>query len=176
MYIDEPARAYARDPPAGTGLPDSARALLIVSPLGYLLISAARHAHRSRRRIALLSRIRIVERTGSTNADLIADATVGEGDWLVALEQDSGRGRQGRAWTSSGGNFHGSTVVELREGDPQPQTLSLVAGLALIEAIDLAVPGQALMLKWPNDVMLLGRKLAGIFSNEAEIGWSSAWA
>jgi BirA family transcriptional regulator, biotin operon repressor / biotin---[acetyl-CoA-carboxylase] ligase len=40
--------------------------------------------------------------------------------------------------------------------------LSLVAGLALIEAIEVAVPGQPLMLKWPNDLMLLGRKMAGI--------------
>lgn len=53
-------------------------------------------------------------------------------------------------------------MVELRAGDPAAQSLSIVAGLALIEAIDAAVPGQALMLKWPNDVMLLGRKLAGI--------------
>jgi BirA family biotin operon repressor/biotin-[acetyl-CoA-carboxylase] ligase len=50
----------------------------------------------------------------------------------------------------------------LRTGDPPPHSLSLVAGLALIEAIDAAVPAQPLMLKWPNDVMLLGRKLAGI--------------
>lgn len=40
--------------------------------------------------------------------------------------------------------------------------LSLVAGLALIEAVDTAVPGQPLMLKWPNDLMLTGRKMAGI--------------
>lgn len=85
-----------------------------------------------------------------------------EGGWLVALEQQSGRGRQGREWISPSGNFYGSTVVDLRRSDPQPQTLSLAAGLALIEALDAAVPGQALMLKWPNDVLLLGKKLAGI--------------
>ena len=85
-----------------------------------------------------------------------------EGSWLVAIEQRSGRGRQGREWISPPGNFYGSTVVDLRRSDPQPQTLSLTAGLALIEALDTAVPGQALMLKWPNDVLLLGKKLAGI--------------
>jgi BirA family biotin operon repressor/biotin-[acetyl-CoA-carboxylase] ligase len=61
------------------------------------------------------------------------------------------------------GNFYGSTLVELRHGrDPPAQSLSLVAGLALIEALDHAVPEQPLMLKWPNDVLLFGRKLAGI--------------
>ena len=109
-----------------------------------------------------MSRIRIIERTGSTNADLIADTGAVEGEWFVALEQVSGKGRQGRGWTSAAGNFYGSTLVELKQGDPSAQTLSLIAGLALVEAIDAAVPGQALMLKWPNDVLLLGKKLAGI--------------
>jgi BirA family biotin operon repressor/biotin-[acetyl-CoA-carboxylase] ligase len=85
-----------------------------------------------------------------------------EGDWLVALEQRSGRGRQGREWVSAKGNFYGSTLVTLKAADPPAPTLSLAAGLALIETVELAVPGQGLMLKWPNDLMLQGRKLAGI--------------
>jgi len=92
----------------------------------------------------------------------MANAEAIEGDWLVALHQEAGKGRQGRTWHSAEGNFFGSTLVQLRDLDPSPQTLSLVAGLALIETIDVAVPAQPLMLKWPNDVMLLGRKLAGI--------------
>lgn len=93
---------------------------------------------------------------------MIADPEAREGDWLVALEQGSGRGRQGRAWVSPRGNFHGSTLVELRQGDPPGQTLSLIAGLALIESLDSAVPGEPMMLKWPNDLLLLGKKLSGI--------------
>jgi BirA family biotin operon repressor/biotin-[acetyl-CoA-carboxylase] ligase len=93
---------------------------------------------------------------------LITDKSAIEGDWLVALEQEAGRGRQGRVWLSAPGNFYGSTLVQLRGEDPPAQTLSLAAGLALVEAIDIAVPAQPLMLKWPNDVMLLGKKLAGI--------------
>jgi BirA family biotin operon repressor/biotin-[acetyl-CoA-carboxylase] ligase len=93
---------------------------------------------------------------------MLADSTAGEGAWLVALEQEAGRGRQGREWISAEGNFYGTTLVCLKTGDPPAPSLSLAAGLALLEAIDVAVPGQALMLKWPNDLMLNGKKLAGI--------------
>ena len=90
------------------------------------------------------------------------DERASEGDWLVALGQDAGRGRQGRKWEEAPGNFYGSTLVKLRPDDPPAASLSLAAGLALIEAIDVAVPDQGLLLKWPNDVLLLGKKLAGI--------------
>lgn len=92
----------------------------------------------------------------------MADANASEGDWLVALTQDSGRGRQGRAWQSATGNFYGSTLVALATSDPSPTTLSLAAGLALFDAVEAAVPGLALMLKWPNDLLLANDKLAGI--------------
>lgn len=109
-----------------------------------------------------MSRIRIVERTRSTNADMLSDQSVIEGDWLVALTQDAGRGRQGREWISESGNFFGSTLVLLKAGDPPAASLSLAAGLAMIEAVDLASPGHPLMLKWPNDLMLGTAKLGGI--------------
>jgi BirA family biotin operon repressor/biotin-[acetyl-CoA-carboxylase] ligase len=92
----------------------------------------------------------------------MTDVALIEGDWLVALDQKAGRGRQGRVWKSVPGNFYGSTLVHLRSGDPPAQTLSLVAGLALIETVDVAVPDQPLLLKWPNDLLLGGKKLAGI--------------
>jgi BirA family biotin operon repressor/biotin-[acetyl-CoA-carboxylase] ligase len=78
------------------------------------------------------------------------------------MEQEAGRGRQGRPWIAETGNFFGSTIVELMPGDPGPPSLSLAAGLALIEAVDVAVPDQSLMLKWPNDLLLNNSKLAGI--------------
>lgn len=78
------------------------------------------------------------------------------------MQQDAGKGRQGREWISADGNFYGSTLVQLRPDDPPAQTLSLAAGLALIEALDVAVPDEPLVLKWPNDLMLSGKKLAGI--------------
>jgi BirA family biotin operon repressor/biotin-[acetyl-CoA-carboxylase] ligase len=81
---------------------------------------------------------------------------------LIALDQQAGRGRQGREWVSSRGNFFGSTLVRLRETDPPAASLSLATGLALIEAVDVAAPGEALMVKWPNDLLLAGKKLAGI--------------
>lgn len=93
---------------------------------------------------------------------MLADPAAVEGEWLVALTQDAGKGRQGREWTSIEGNFFGSTVVELAADGPPAPSLALAAGLALIEAVEAAAPGRELMLKWPNDLMLGGAKLAGI--------------
>ncbi|MEO6198544.1 MAG: biotin--[acetyl-CoA-carboxylase] ligase [Sphingomicrobium sp.] len=117
---------------------------------------------RARRGIAVLTRIRIVDSAASTNDSLIGEAGALEGDWLVALDQHQGKGRQGRQWTGVPGNFAGSTLVQLRPEDPPAQSLSMVASLALAEAVDVAVPDQPLLLKWPNDLLHNGAKLAGI--------------
>lgn len=93
---------------------------------------------------------------------MLADLQAVEGDWLVALRQDLGKGRHGRAWETIEGNFFGSTIVQLRPGDPPAPTLALAAGLALIEAVEVAAPDLTMMLKWPNDLILGDAKLAGI--------------
>nr|WP_221184883.1 biotin--[acetyl-CoA-carboxylase] ligase [Sphingomicrobium lutaoense] len=115
-----------------------------------------------------MSKIRLVEVTGSTNADLLADVAAAEGDWLIARRQDAGRGRQGREWQSIDGNFLGSTLVRLHAGDPSPATLSLVAGLALADAVEAAAPQADIQLKWPNDLLLDGKKVAGILAERSD--------
>lgn len=116
--------------------------------------------------------IQTVAETGSTNADLIARLTAGEhvpeGYWLVADRQTAGRGRQGRTWFDGFGNFMGSTVVHPTLQGPPAHSLSLVAGLALYEALAARITDpSALMLKWPNDVLLRGAKLCGILLERA---------
>jgi BirA family transcriptional regulator, biotin operon repressor / biotin---[acetyl-CoA-carboxylase] ligase len=110
--------------------------------------------------------VRTVAETGSTNADMLelARAGLGEGVWLRAERQQGGRGRQGRAWVSPVGNFYGSTLVRLRDSDPAPATLALVAAVALEEVVRAYLPEAtpALAIKWPNDVLLGGAKLSGI--------------
>ncbi|MBM3596490.1 MAG: biotin--[acetyl-CoA-carboxylase] ligase [Alphaproteobacteria bacterium] len=111
--------------------------------------------------------IEYLSETGSTSSDLLQRLSDGErlpeGHWLVADRQSGGRGRQGRDWFDGVGNFMGSTVVHRHSGDPPADTLALVAGLALHEAVAWQLPGRAkLLLKWPNDLMAGDAKLAGI--------------
>ena len=87
--------------------------------------------------------------------------------WIVADRQTQGRGRHGRDWRSPTGNFHGSAlIVDPCAPSVAPQ-LGFVAGLAALEATrDLGARG--VRLKWPNDLVADGAKLAGILLE----GWS----
>lgn len=111
--------------------------------------------------------IEIVPEIGSTNLAMRERLAAGsdrhEGDWLVADRQVAGRGRAGRVWSDGYGNFMGSTVVLLQRSDPPAQTLALVAGVALRAAVLAQCPGlSGIALKWPNDLLADGAKLAGV--------------
>jgi len=109
-----------------------------------------------------VAEIRTVSETGSTNDDVAALAREGalEGLWLRAERQTGGKGRQGRAWLSPPGNLHASTLVRLRAGDPAAPSLALLAAVALHEVVSIYAP--ATQIKWPNDLLFNGAKLAGI--------------
>jgi len=111
--------------------------------------------------------IEIVAEIGSTNSALRARLAAGEGlhegNWLIADCQTAGRGRAGRVWSGGLGNFMGSTVALVHAGDPPASTLALVAGVAVHAAVSASAPGlHDLQLKWPNDLLVGGAKLAGI--------------
>lgn len=108
---------------------------------------------------------------GSTNAEALAQAGGAAPRWFVADRQTGGRGRRGRPWTSEPGNLYASLLL-VDAGPParQPQ-LCFVAALALHDAVR-AVTGidpLRIDLKWPNDVMIDGAKLAGILLEGAVV-------
>ncbi|MDA7428744.1 biotin--[acetyl-CoA-carboxylase] ligase [Primorskyibacter aestuariivivens] len=107
---------------------------------------------------------RILAEVDSTNAEAarIAAGLAGP-EWILALKQTAARGRRGRPWSNPEGNF-AATLVLPHAGDPAQAALrSFVASLALYDAF-VAVTGRAdsFALKWPNDVLLNGGKVAGI--------------
>jgi BirA family biotin operon repressor/biotin-[acetyl-CoA-carboxylase] ligase len=123
--------------------------------------------------IGLWARIDIVERTGSTNADLLAAAAAGAPDRtvLVAEHQEAGRGRLARSWVSPPGS--GLTVSVLLRPDGVSASrlgwLTLLAGLAAYDTVR-ALSSVPCGLKWPNDLLLgpAQRKVAGILAEVAD--------
>jgi BirA family biotin operon repressor/biotin-[acetyl-CoA-carboxylase] ligase len=110
---------------------------------------------------------------GSTNAEALARAqNAASEQWIVSEIQTAGRGRRGRRWISEAGNLYSSLLLY----DPAPAALSpqicFVAALALHDAILDLVPmpsAERLKLKWPNDVLLDGSKIAGILVEGATV-------
>ena len=100
----------------------------------------------------------------STNDDLKALATEGAPAFTVvsATEQTEGRGRRGRSWKSPPGNLYVSLLVRPPRPASKASQLSLVAALALGDALAEYVPSSRIHNKWPNDVQVDGRKIAGL--------------
>lgn len=119
----------------------------------------------------------------STNAEALRLARGGDTGrlWVASPHQTAGRGRRGRPWSTPPGNL-AATVLTIVDAEPAiAATLGFVAGLSLDEAIRRAAPslaavlptggsGGRLRLKWPNDVLLDGSKLAGILLEAEPLG------
>lgn len=126
---------------------------------------------------------------GSTNSEALAAAAAGDfgGIWFAALQQTEGRGRRGRPWASPHGNL-AATLLIIPDADPSAAaTLGFVAGVALNRALSQLLPGGTvkmgidgadgisggararIALKWPNDVLADGAKLAGILLEASKL-------
>ncbi len=103
---------------------------------------------------------------GSTNAEALVLARAGERGplWITTNTQTAGRGRRGNAWVSEPGNLYATLLLTEPSPPPTAPQLSFVAALALHDAVSECAPqlGPSLKVKWPNDLLLGGRKVAGI--------------
>ena len=98
----------------------------------------------------------------------LAEAGQPEGAAILALQQTAGRGTRGRAWVGAAGNLFLSVLLRPSGQSCEAPQWSLLAGVALAEALAAHLPAHAApALKWPNDVLLHGRKLAGILLESA---------
>jgi BirA family transcriptional regulator, biotin operon repressor / biotin---[acetyl-CoA-carboxylase] ligase len=133
-------------------------------------------------------RLEAHESVGSTNALALEHARAGDPGklWVVSSRQESGRGRRGRAWDTPTGNLAATLLVVDSHDLRLAATLGFVAGLALSDALNAVIPnarisvgvdggqgagaGARFELKWPNDVLADGSKLAGILLESSLIG------
>lgn len=105
----------------------------------------------------------------STNSEAKRLAAMAQPEiWLLALKQTAGRGRRGRKWLSGDQDFTASLLTYPKIPENQFSLLSYVAGIAFYEAVlKLGVSNEALLLKWPNDLLLNGKKIGGILLERA---------
>jgi BirA family biotin operon repressor/biotin-[acetyl-CoA-carboxylase] ligase len=109
---------------------------------------------------------------GSTNDEALRRAGQGapDGTVVMALQQEGGRGRRGRGWSSPPGNAYSSTIVRPRCAPERAAQLGFATSLAVSDAALEGLPsGRAVRLKWPNDVLVDGAKIAGILL-ESSVG------
>ncbi|WP_233192690.1 biotin--[acetyl-CoA-carboxylase] ligase [Acidimangrovimonas sediminis] len=114
----------------------------------------------------------ILAETDSTNAEAIRRVPLLAGpEWILALRQSAARGRRGRPWAMPEGNFAGTLVMRPTEAPDLVALRSFVAALALHDAfVDATGRAAPFALKWPNDVLLNGGKVAGILLESAGTG------
>lgn len=117
--------------------------------------------------------LRVLALTGSTNDDARSDAAAGavDGHVVVADQQSSGRGSQGRDWQSPGGqDLYVSIVTRPRVSMATLPTLTLAVGLGVANAVDDLLGAPRSRVKWPNDVWVDRKKVAGILVEAGTTG------
>lgn len=87
--------------------------------------------------------------------------------WIVARRQTGGRGRRGRSWTSPPGNLYATLLIRPNAPVETCAQLSFAAALAVGETLAAYAPAADIALKWPNDVLIGGRKASGILLESA---------
>ncbi|WP_417448981.1 biotin--[acetyl-CoA-carboxylase] ligase [Kordiimonas sp.] len=108
---------------------------------------------------------RFYEECGSTNAVAATFAQQGEGGpiWVIAGQQSAGRGSRGREWTSKSGNLYASLLLRPNLEPKDLTALPFIAALAVRDVfIAHGAPADEVRCKWPNDVLIGGRKASGI--------------
>jgi BirA family biotin operon repressor/biotin-[acetyl-CoA-carboxylase] ligase len=110
------------------------------------------------------------ETLDGTNAEALRQGAR-PGTVIVAASQSAGRGRAGRSWDSPTGNLYMTLCAAVPDGR-NPAQLSFAAALAVIDALREIAPEGAFALKWPNDVLLSGRKVAGILIEAGDAGYA----
>jgi BirA family biotin operon repressor/biotin-[acetyl-CoA-carboxylase] ligase len=116
------------------------------------------------------------ETLGSTNDQLLKMAEGGAREWTVVLadRQTAGRGRRTNDWWSPEGNLHMSILLRPEVSPRQLLRLPVIASLAFLSA--MGESGSSLTIKWPNDILLEGRKIAGILAESRSEGEKVLWA
>lgn len=119
--------------------------------------------------------LRAFDEIDSTNEEARRLAKSGEAGpiWILAGRQLQGRGRRGREWVSPVGNLMTTLFFRPNVTAVEGGQLSFVAALAVADAISALAPGAPLSFKWPNDVFLDGRKVAGILLESASVPGTS---
>ncbi|MBI3676561.1 MAG: biotin--[acetyl-CoA-carboxylase] ligase [Proteobacteria bacterium] len=95
--------------------------------------------------------------------------------WIAADRQTAGRGRRGRAWDSPSGNLAATVLIDPGKPVAQCAQLSFAAALAVSDTVSVYAPHHDVQVKWPNDVLADGRKIAGILLESASSGAVPQW-
>ena len=121
-------------------------------------------------------RLEQYQELGSTSDELVRRARAGEpaGLAVLAFRQTAGRGSRGRAWTAPEGNLNLSLLLRPARPVAEAGLFSLISGIAVAEALE-GLGAKGLSLKWPNDILCNGAKLAGILIDATPDGERLEW-